>query len=362
MRILQYLSYGSNRLYHLELTYSVLSAHQYLLRHPSDIRIVLVADEQNVRPDLPVENIVVPAETLHRWQLNGTYNHAMQGNSLRHVVRLYGVPTILIDSDTVLRDHPRRLFERVAPGATLLNAREGKVRDLREWPEIDRIATALGGNAAGLPITPDTVMYNSGVMGVHPQDVELIDHVMQATEAMRAHSSLFTCNQISASMVFESQSTLSTCEDLVLHYWGGPRQYYRYQIDRMFPDVLKGGGVASPDVTLPPLKNLPKPDLRHRLLGRLARMQRNAPSAYAHAHACASSALAVQSVDPDMADVWAVTAANVLAYGLPNGPRANPRDFAAFTPTRINAQTWLGADTRKCWMQYWSGEIGPPIS
>jgi hypothetical protein len=362
MRILQYICYGSDRRYHLELTYSVLSAYRYLRVDPSDIRIVLVADEQNLRPDLPVENHLVPADLLRQWQMDGTYHQAMQGSSLRHIVRHYDAPAILIDTDTVLRGHPKLLFERIGPGATLMNVREGRVRDLREWPEIAQIAAALGGRAADLPLTPDTVMYNCGVMGVTPRDVALVDRVIEATEAMRVHSRLFTCNQIAASMVFANLSRLSTCEDLIRHYWDGPRQYYHYQIHRMFPEVRSGGGIANPDTPLPPLDDLPPPDFRHRLLGRLKRAQRSAPSAYAHAHACASSALATQSRDAEMANVWAITAVDVLAYGLPSGPRANPQDFRAFSPAELDAHAWLKTDTRKRWKQYWSGEIGPPVA
>jgi hypothetical protein len=362
MRVLQYISYGSNRRYHLELTYSVLSAHQHLLRDPADIRIVLVADEANLRTDLPVENVVVSTETVRQWQLDGTYNHALQAHSMRHVIQLYGAPTVLIDSDTVLKEHPRRLFERVAPGASLLNAREGRMQELREWPEIARIAAAIRADPEGPPLTADSVMYNSGVMGLDPQDAGLLDQVIVRTKAMRAQSSLFTCNQIAASLVFGGLSRLSTCEDLILHYWGGPRQYYQYQIDRMFPEVLRGGGVAAPDAPLAPLQDLPRPGFRHRLLGRLQRLRRGTSDAYAHAYACASNALAARASDRDMANVWAGTAVDVLAYGLPNGPRANLQDFRAFAPAQIDANAWLNADTRKRWKQYWSGEIGPPVA
>ncbi|MBN8631481.1 MAG: hypothetical protein J0L76_11565 [Rhodobacterales bacterium] len=354
-----YQSYGSDRRYHLELTYSVLSAHQYLRKDPADIRIVLVADEANLRPDLPVENMVVSAETIHGWQMNGTYNHAMQINGLRHIVRHYAAPAVLIDSDTVLREHPARMFDRVAPGHTLMHISEAPLGTLAAWPEIAQLATTLGGSAAGVPITPDAVMYNAGVMGVHPQDVTLLDRAMAATEAMRQQSDLFFCNQIAVSRVFTDHSKLSTCEDVVYHYWGGPRHYYHSQIARIYPAVMNGGGIASADAPLPPLRELPRPDLRHRLLGRLKRIQRSAPMVYAHAYVCASSALAVQTTNPDMANAWAAMAVDSLVYGLPDGPRAHASDFAGFAPDRLPSHSWLEASVKRRWMQYWSGEIGP---
>lgn len=361
MRVLLFQMYGANRRYHLELTYSILSAHRFLQQDPADIRIALIADEPNLRPDLPADQIPVSAETIHRWQLDGTYKHGMQLNALRHALQHYATPVALLDTDTVLRDHPARMFDRISPGHTLMHIREGRMSELREWPQINQIATALGGRACRIPLTADTVMYNVGVLGLHPADLALVDRAITATSEMRAHSDLFTCNQIATSMVCANESRLSTCEDVVEHYWGGDRAYYHYQIDRMFPGVLKGGGIASVDAPLPPLQDLPRPGFRHRLRGRLRSIQRGSPPAYAHAVACASTALALRSTDPDLANVWAETAASVLAYGLPDGPRARPADFAAFAPDRLPTQSWLRDDFRRRWIQYWSGEIGPPL-
>lgn len=274
MKILLFQIYGDRRVYHLELTYSILSATRFLKADPAGIRLVLAVDAGNRRPDLPVEHLEMTPARLHEWQMGGSYNHAIQAYALHHAVRRYDAPVILIDSDTVIREHPRQLFDRIAPGRTLMHAREGRLGDSIEWPQWDALIRKSGGAVAGWPVSSDSVMYNAGVMGIHPQDAPLMEDVKAAMQSIRENSSMFTAVQLAASLVFGARTELSVCDDLVEHYWGGPRAYYHYQMQRMFPGVLSGAGIEDPGMTPAPLAQSPVVALKHRLAARIKRLQR----------------------------------------------------------------------------------------
>ncbi|RYH01221.1 hypothetical protein EU805_14570 [Salipiger sp. IMCC34102] len=344
--------YGNRRVYHLELTYSILSVLRFLKEDKAGIRVVLASDEANSRPDLPVEALTMTPEMLHRWQMGGTYNHAIQAYALHHAVRHFDAPVILVDSDTIFHDHPRRLFDRIGPGKMLMHAREGTLRDSDAWPEWRSLIDRSGGRVGGQAVTPDSVMYNAGILGLCPSDADRLDDVEAAMIDIRATSDMFTAVQLAASLVFD-QGHVSTCEDLVEHYWDGPRAYYHYQMQRMFPGVLEGKRIADPDMPLPPLRRSPPIALRHRVAARAMRMRRAAGPELGYAYLAYRSALSHRKSDPDLANVWADAGLAMLTWGT-RDTNAHPSDFSRFSGKQLRSQTWMKPDLQARWESYWS--------
>jgi len=360
MKVLLFLIYGDQNVYHLELTYSVLSAAQFLKEHVSGVRLVLAADTPNLRPDLPVEHLPISTETLREWQMNSTYNHAAKIHTLHHALCRFDAPTILIDSDTVIRGHPELMFDRIAPGKGLMHACEGRLCDSAEWQEWEGLIERSGRQVAGWPITRDSVMYNTGVFGLHPRDAHLLDEVKAALAGIREHSTMFTAEQLAASLVLGEKLQLSVCEDLVDHYWYGPRTYYHYQMKHMFPGVMNGDGITDAGTPLAPLqKSLPRGRLLHRVAARLKRLRRGAVPEYGFAYMAYLSALSLRDKDPDLANVWAATALNTLIWGMPGQQPRIWADFALFLPGRLDTQNWMQPALRKRWQGYWATQNVP---
>lgn len=356
MKIIFYTVYGTRRSYHLELTYSVLSAARFLKEEPDDLRLVLITDSDNQRPDLPVEHMIISLEDQRKWQLDGTYNHAIQVYALHHALRHFDAPTVLMDTDTIFKAHPKLLFDRIRPGIALTNAKEGRLCDSPEWPEWRDLIEQSAGQLAGWPVTPESVMHNGGILGLHPRDAHLLDEVKLVMGEIRDHSSVFTAVQLAASIVLGSKLELSTCEDLVEHYWDGPRAYYHYQINRMFPEVLKGQSIQALKSQLLPLERSLPGSLTARVAARLKRVQRKAGAEYGYAYMAYLSALSSRQKDPELANVWAGTALDMLVWGSRERFPQTPADFAFFAPDRLEAQTWMQSGLRKRWQDYWAAE------
>ncbi|WP_104491066.1 hypothetical protein [Paracoccus denitrificans] len=354
MKILLFQIYGNQRAYHLELTYSVLSAMRFLQDDPAGIRIVLAADAENRRPDLPADHLPITPDTLLEWQMNGSYTHAIQAHALHHAVRHFDAPTILIDSDTVFHAHPQHLFDRIGPGKTLMHAREGILRDSPEWPEWESLIRNTGGVLAGWPVDRNTVMHNAGVLGLHPSDAALMERVKAAMQKIRAQSPVFTAVQLAASLGFGNETELSDCDDLVEHYWNGPRAYYHYQIKRMFPKILQGGGIEGMNMPLAPLERNPPCRMGNRIAARIKRMRRGGDGEYAYAYLAYLNALSLRRSDMDMANVWAVTALDMLSWGVSRQHQEITTDFAHFSPAGLDAQGWMQPALRRRWHDYWA--------
>lgn len=354
MKTLLFLIYGTGREYHLELTYSILSAARFLKDDPADVQIVLACDARNQRPDLPVENLVIDDETLAEWQMHGAYYHAAKPNVLLHAVKHYDAPTILVDSDTIIHAHPKLLFDRVAPGKTLMHENEGPLEYMLNWADWKALIDKSGGEVAGRPITPASVMMNSGALGLDPQDVHLMDDFIAVMHAIREHSDVFTAEQLAASLVFCSETEVATCPDIIEHYWEGPRAYYRYQMARLFPKVLEGGGIDDKDFVIPSLEKEPPAGFADKIAARLKRMQRGNDGGYGHAYLAYRSAMSCQQSDPELANVWASTALAMLSWGVAGQRPETQQDFTAFRSTNLHALGWMTPELQKQWQQYWT--------
>lgn len=358
MFVLAYLLYGSAEKHQSELTYSVLSMLTHLRRDPADIRLVLVCDAANRRPDLPVEEVVVPAALLREWQFDGQYNHAAKQHALRHLLQTFDAPTLLVDTDTWATAHPRELFARLGPGQAMAHCAERPLLELEgEAEDYRRLIERTGGEVAGYPISATTVMHNSGVIGIRPEDIAALDASLAVTKAIWDAVRVFTAEQLAWAVVMQSRLQLQTCADLVVHYWGGPRGYYRYQIDRLFPRPDRPGATIQVPVELPVLRDQPTGRKWITWQARLFRRMRRGDGAYAHAWLCARNATAERE-DARLANVWAEHALGTLRYGVPVLPPQIRADFAAFAPGAVERLGWLYPDLQKSWLAFWDS-TGP---
>lgn len=220
---LVFLSYGSKPSLLAETTYAVLSAARAAGGDP-DTGIVLYTDQPATYADLPARiRPITPAE-LEAWAGPHGYLHRRKMAVLDDALTTLGVPVALVDSDTWFRRSPSRLFERVAPGRSVLHLREGTLDQGRE-PDRRFAAQVEGRTWTGLdgrPVTlgPGTPMWNSGVVGLHPDDAHLVREALHLTDQVYAeHRDLFTLEQLALSLFLDARTVVSPSSDVVYHYW-----------------------------------------------------------------------------------------------------------------------------------------------
>jgi hypothetical protein len=93
-------------------------------------------------------------------------------------------------------------------------------------------------------ITPDTPMFNAGVIGLHEADISLLDEVALLTDQIYPNVRLHTIEQFAFSACFKHYTRLHQSYDVIHHYWPPPgRALFREELHRVLHDPL----ISSPE-------------------------------------------------------------------------------------------------------------------
>ncbi len=361
MQVIAYLVYGNGPEYHLELSYSVLSALRHLKRSPSPIRIALITDESNARPDLPVEHVLFSADEFNEWTSGGEYLHQAQHRALGKALDHFRGKVALVDTDTYFIDHPAKLFRNIAPGRALMHADEGPVGEQPVWTPIFDV---IGEEAeiAGYPVSSRQTMYNAGVIGLDFHDRALVDDATALVRTLYAIAPVFNVEQFVVGTVLATRTWLSLCPGVVKHYWGFERRFIHAQSARFFhePGLTHFERLLRAEDL--PKVGYPAKSMTDRIAARVLGAWRRAGSLYRFAYLAYRSALTAAARDPVYANVWARVALDALRMHRERRvePSARPlardfieRDFDAFGERAIDGLWWASDETKRSWGEFW---------
>lgn len=224
---LVYLSYGTDPTQLAETRYAVISAWRATYTDDgADIAIVLYTDHPELFADLPVTTRRVTSDELVEWGATG-YGHRRKTMVIRDALRNADSPVVFVDSDTWFRRPARKVFERVGPGRSVLHINEGTV-DTLDFPATRELGAHVAGrtfhlSGGPITITADAPMWNSGVVGVHPDDAHLIDQALELTDQLWAeHQGSNHLEQFTTGLLLEKHTRVSEVADVVFHYWQAP--------------------------------------------------------------------------------------------------------------------------------------------
>ncbi|MDR2165990.1 MAG: hypothetical protein LBO79_10340 [Zoogloeaceae bacterium] len=214
-KCLLYLVYGAET-YHQEAFFSVVSALSLLRRARESLEIQVVTDCPDAYHGLPVTVRTLDSETRARWSQPSGYHFRMKHALLRDVLETCET-AVLVDSDTFFRRSPLLLPERVAPGHLLCHAIEGVPRGDAAAPGralIESIWAAEG------VTTRESVLLNSGVIGLHASDRGILDRSIALMDRFsRMAREVYILEQLCLSIVAHEKMETRQCEDVVFHYW-----------------------------------------------------------------------------------------------------------------------------------------------
>ena len=344
MNTIAYLVYGTRRTYQLELTLSVLSAIRYLGFERPDYRIAVITDSAGVRPDLPVEHVVFDAAEFSRWTRGGTYKHAAKVHALTKAVDCFGDKVALVDTDTCFLGHPDRLFERIGPGRSVMQADEGRLGQHPDWKDV---LAGVSSSAGGYEVRAASRMLNSGVVGVCSDIRPRLGDIAALIDELHAIAPVFSIEQFAFTAVLARATELVTCEDLVHHYWGFERGFVHARVDKLFPAFSEQAFSANL-AALPPL-GYPKKRRLDQLLARAIAYWRRQGPAYRFAYLSYRCALSAEATDRAIANVWADIALTSLRDAHVS-PQVARRDFVAMRDG--SAGGWLLPEARRDWASY----------
>jgi hypothetical protein len=235
---LLYLSYGQGP--HVDqLVYSVLSALHLVDREQNKCRIIVYTDDPDVLGDLPVHLERLNAKVLTEWGGPFGFIHRRKILAIKDALQKFGGRLGYCDCDTYFLKNPSKLFGRIHPGCTAMHIMEGNLYDSHAAPLgnflRDHDLRHLSGQRWN--ITPDTPMFNAGVIGLHEADISMLDEVLHLTDQIYPHVRRDTIEQFAFSACFQQYTKLRQSYDIVHHYWPTPgRALFNEELRRVLGD------------------------------------------------------------------------------------------------------------------------------
>lgn len=337
MKVLAYFLYGNDREYLQELEFSVLSAMRFL-QNQDDIVIRLICDSDDVV--LPIERLVFSPEEFASWTRDRTYLFRAKIGALQKAIEHYQCPVILLDTDTFFIQHPAKLFDRISPVRSLMHQYESTLSESPEpgWKRI------LEQNTPS--IQPEAPMYNSGVIGLDPANRALLKDAFEILDRLYDIFPVFNVEQFAVGAALAQNTTISTCPDVIEHYWGAQKDFIRVQIAK----ALEHNQAERLLAQIPPFQSIyPKVRKRDRIFTALSYFK-HWNNDYRRALLAYRSALFYATEDIGYANAWASNALQALKI---SNHRFHYTDFQCFRQDSIDALTWLSPSVKRGWLKFW---------
>ena len=362
MKVLAYLFYGNQKEYQLELFFSIFSALRQLRAAGQQDKVVIsvISDRLDFDPHLPIDHLHFSAAEFADWTRSphGVYNHRVKIHALMKAIDHYQAPVALIDTDTYFTASPTQLFERVSSKKTVMHQLEfAHIADHSLWqPILEKIGDGI--EISGVEVSPQSSMFNSGVIGVEPSHRELLERSLTVVDELYGRSPIFNVEQFAVGVTLNQATQLSTSEDLITHYYGASRGFIHLQISRLFPDftaatlekLLKGSEF--------PVMGYPPKALSDQVITRILATLRRWHPEYRFAYLCYRSSFFYATQDPEYANIWAAIALQMLHSFRKKNPsdfslEQAQQDFQRFGADKIISLNWLNPAMQEQWMRLW---------
>lgn len=105
-----------------------------------------------------------------------------------------------------------------------MHIQEGRVSEVdtplyRQLKAVLTSSRFLDRHGISFAISPQSFMWNAGVIGLDPADARLLDTVLDLTDKLCKVSELHVLEQFAFSWVLAKETQLTEAADLVFHYW-----------------------------------------------------------------------------------------------------------------------------------------------
>ncbi|HEX4635591.1 MAG TPA: hypothetical protein VH189_05380 [Rhizomicrobium sp.] len=226
-----YLDYGGRAQYRRELKYSLISLRQDLGDAPG-ARIAVYTDTPQVYANWPVQVVDIAAQT-QAWSGGGLYHHRIKPAAVLDALNRFAAPVCFLDSDSIIqRGFHAEVTAKMAPREEWSVTRTAVVMNRFElrnpFPPLKGFATRLPHLGPVRYDTANSWMFNSGLIGVSPVHVPLMEDVLAYIDALIGRARKFpTVEQLALSEVARlSLTPIAEIRDTFLHYWQGRRRIY----------------------------------------------------------------------------------------------------------------------------------------
>jgi hypothetical protein len=185
----------------------------------------------------------------------------------------------------------------------------------------------------------------------------LLEKALAVLDELYGRSPIFNVEQFAVSAALEQATQISTCEDLLTHYYGTSRRFIHVQAARFLPDF----SAATLEDRLKnaefPAIGFPSKTLLDKVIARLLGAVKDWHPDYRFAYLAYRSAFAYRTKDPEYANVWAAIALQMLQFLHQHQPSQfsltqAQQDFRRFQSSPITTLDWLEPTVKHNWVKF----------
>lgn len=176
-------------------------------------------------------------EMIKDWK--GPYNfvHRLKIKMLQDYSNKYSGKMLYMDSDTYFLTTPDILFDEIENGKALMHECEGQLSK-KSNPILKKTYrfvknTTININGKSHKISPDSRMWNAGVIGLADEDISVLDKVLELNDAIYQHWQKHVVEQFSFSYYLQTMFDLKDCKQSIMHYWGN-KEYMNNMLRSFF--------------------------------------------------------------------------------------------------------------------------------
>jgi hypothetical protein len=216
-----YLSWGEGP-HAMEIAYSVWSAQAW--SNGGELPpIIVYTDDPDRFGQLPLEVVPVDKGQIQKWIGDEGYPFRVKICCLADALQRFGCPIVYLDSDTYFLGDPWTLIGRVRPGHSMMHTWECHLDDSGD-PQYsgaparlrERGITDKAGHRLEISGLFDS--YNSGVVGIHPDDAPILEDALCLTDQIYRTTGVRTSEQLALGYLLPRRTRMSSAWDLVYHY------------------------------------------------------------------------------------------------------------------------------------------------
>lgn len=170
-----------------------------------------------------VEIVPLSAEQIQLWRGQIDFVHRVKIEVLIDASRRTRDSLLYLDGDTVFTKDPKEMMGLVHPGQCLMHVMESRLDQAKD-PLTKKIAKFCRGQSfhpkRGIVSIPlSTEMWNAGVIGIHESRTNLLERILDLTDAAYTLYQKHVIEQLAVSYFLQSTGKVLPAEPWVLHYW-----------------------------------------------------------------------------------------------------------------------------------------------
>lgn len=218
-----YHSYGDVGILN-DTIYSVASL--YMQKGSCPVNVVIYTDSADYfRKYLPQEVVYeeIDLSRLKVWRGETGFVFRVKVEVLIDFCKKYRGNVLYLDSDTIFTGQVDRIFSAIRAGILLMHTNEGRLsltRNRMFSKHIRYVCSFPFRTKSGeVTIEPHQEMWNAGVLGFQTANRQLLNSVLELTDAIYGRFPKHTAEQLAFSYYFTSNGLLAAAEKQIFHYW-----------------------------------------------------------------------------------------------------------------------------------------------